>query len=84
MRKLTDVEEIKKELGKHEFLMFQKNMFASSELEGTPTTLDEKDIDDILFDIKHGVSVEADEDGKIYVSYPRNVCRLESIGTRKE
>jgi predicted RNA-binding Zn-ribbon protein involved in translation (DUF1610 family) len=67
------VEEIKTELPKFEFMMFNR-----ANREGELTLLDQKDIDDILFDLNRGVKANYDENGMIVITYPYNVCRLES------
>lgn len=74
---VSDLKEIKELLGRYEFLMSNpKNNY-----EGELTTLDEKDIDDIIYDMNMGSQsaiMTVEEDNKVFVRYPYNVCVLES------
>lgn len=89
MRTITDKKEIKELLSKYEFWMvnFQNHH------EGEMTTLNEKDIDDIIGDLNppypynlfgFGIKIEVDDNGMVIVTYPTGVCRLESRGLRED
>ena len=75
MRTLSDEHEIIELLSKYEFHMVNK-----LKPEGEMTTLNQKDIDDILYDMRHGVAVYIKDDGMVLVKYPRGQCTLESRG----
>lgn len=78
MRKLTDIAEIIEVLSKYDYNMINKE----NNYEGEITTLNEKDIDDILWDMSKGTTIEEDDNGMIIVRYPHNVCILESRNER--
>lgn len=74
MKKLAEKEEIRNLLSKYYFEMFNRE----NDYKGEMTTLNEQDIDDILYDMRKGVVVEMDENDRVIVTYPHNVCKLES------
>lgn len=71
--KIIDEKQIAELLPKFEFRMVNFGKHTED------TVLDENDVDNILHDLKHGVTVEQDENGKVTVTYPGGVCDLESI-----
>jgi len=76
MKRLIVESDIREALSMYEFEMFNVKNNHMGEI----TTLDTKDIDDILYDMRNGITVEVDEEGKVFVTYPHNICRLESRG----
>jgi hypothetical protein len=76
MNQVTDKEQVKELL--ESFVFNMKNKMNNHE--GELTTLDEKDITDIVIDARlGGMGPKVETDGeKVVVTYPFNVCTLES------
>jgi len=81
MKQVTDVNEIKNLLAKYHFEMFN----APNRYEGEMTVLNEKDIDDILYDMSLGAlsPVLFADENSVVVKYPNDKCTLESREERK-
>jgi hypothetical protein len=83
MRKITDLAEVRDLLSKYEFEMFNR---ANSQ-KGEITTLDKKDIDDIIGDMYSrygGAVIHVDDNDMVIIKYPSDVCRLESRSIIRE
>jgi hypothetical protein len=81
MEKIKDENMIRNLLSKYEFEMFNR----ANNQKGEMTTLNEKDIDDIIGDMYMGsisVVIQVDDNEMVIVKYPSDVCRLESRGLR--
>lgn len=71
-------QELRKFLKSHKFMMFNR----INRYNGEITTLDEKDIDNIFYDLTLGnlaPVVNHKLDGTLVIQYPDNVCRLVSV-----
>jgi hypothetical protein len=82
MRQVTDENEVKELLGKYQYEMFN----GLNNYKGEITTLNEEDIENILYDMSLNVNLSAkmylEDDGMVVVKYPHGECELKSRGLR--